>query len=384
MLSRRASGRGRFWKILRITFLALIGVAIIGVLFIKFDTAGAAQFTDTVLRPVLGANRVIALEKVFFNLSDKAKQLTVNQNNLSGPQFIDQGGIVTGGSSGSRLELDKIPLTNNFKPLKNEGIWLDRPLSAFPSQNVMAVTFTRPDTARSYAIVTVAQIDTSKIAMGIVAGTKEPGGAVGKPGPGVVPKDIVDSGKLVAAFDGGFQYRDGQYGMIVGNTTYLPLQTNLGTIIGYKDGTLKIVDYIGQPLGNNVAFVRQNCPILIDAGHLAVSDQKNKALWGRTPTTDIYTWRSGIGLNKNGDLLFAVGNNLTPTTLALALQAAGAVNAIQLDINPSWVRFNIFESVGGGQYTTSTLTRDLKDGSTSYLHGYSKDFFYLYLRSKIS
>jgi hypothetical protein len=56
---------------------------------------------------------------------------------------------------------------------------------------------------------------------------------------------------------------------------------------------------------------------------------------------------------------------------------AGAVNAIQLDINPFWVRFNIFEPNGLGGYKTSTLTKDLKDGSKAYLEGYSKDFFYV-------
>ena len=56
---------------------------------------------------------------------------------------------------------------------------------------------------------------------------------------------------------------------------------------------------------------------------------------------------------------------------------AGAKNAIQLDINPFWVRFNIFEPNGTGGYKTSTLTKDLKDSSKAYLDGYSKDFFYI-------
>ena len=95
-------------------------------------------------------------------------------------------------------------------------------------------------------------------------------------------------------------------------------------------------------------------------------------------TINFYTWRSGIGITKEGNLLYAVGNNLTPTTLAAALKSAGAVNAIQLDINPTWVRFNIFTSLGGGEYNSTTLTKELKDGSKQYLNGYEKDFFYLY------
>jgi hypothetical protein len=64
--------------------------------------------------------------------------------------------------------------------------------------------------------------------------------------------------------------------------------------------------------------------------------------------------------------------------LAKALKIAGATNAIQLDINPFWVRFNIFEPKGNGGYKSSTLTKDLKDGSKDFLGSYSKDFFYLY------
>lgn len=242
----------------------------------------------------------------------------------------------------------------------------------------MAYTFVRPDPARSYSIVTVAQLDMKKMNLGIVAGTKEPGGKIGNPGPGVVPKNIVDNNTLIAAFDGGFQYRDGAYGMIADGKTYLPLENDLGTIVGYKNGDIKIINFVGQDLGPDVAFVRQNCPILIENGQVATEDIKNKKLWGRTMTTAIYTWRTGIGITKNGNLLFAVGNSLTPTTLAQALKMAGAENAMQLDINPNWVRFNIFNPLGNGQYTSKPLTRDLKDGSSAYLNGYSKDFFYVY------
>jgi hypothetical protein len=85
-----------------------------------------------------------------------------------------------------------------------------------------------------------------------------------------------------------------------------------------------------------------------------------------------------MGINKRGDLLFAAGNNLTPETLAAALQAAGAVEAMQLDINPVWVRFNIFSPMGMGKYSSTTLTRDLTSGARQYLDGYTKDFFYIY------
>lgn len=366
----------KIFKVIKISALTIVILLIGAVLFIKFDTAATAEFTDNVLRPLIGDKQVIYLEKIFFNISDKAERVT--KKAPEAPQFIDQGKNNTASIENKNLELNPILVNNSFKSLQDEGIWKNKPLKLFQGEEVMAYTFTRPDPNRPFAIVTVLQADTTKIGIESVAGKKQPGGPVGKTGPGIVPKEVINSGKLVAAFDGGFQYRDGQYGMIVGDVTYLPLKNDLGTIVGYKDGTFKIVNYTGQPLRDNIAFIRQNCPILIDNGDMAVTNPKNKLLWGRTLTTDIYTWRSGIGITKSGSLLFAVGNNLTPATLATALKSAGAVNAIQLDINPSWVRFNIFEPQGFGKYGTTTLTKDLKDGSKGYLNGYEKDFFYLY------
>jgi hypothetical protein len=349
-----------------------------GILFVKFDTAAAAEFTDNYLRPILGNNAVIAMEKWYYNTADKITQLTY-RSGTSGFQFVDQTfGVSKIPISGSRLDLAPLKPLPNLIPEKNEGVWNSRPLKIFPGREIMAYTFIRPDPKRPYAYVTIVQMDQKELHLSAVAGTKQPGGPVGKPGPGVIPADIIQSGKLVAAFDGGFQYRDGEYGMIVGDTTYLPLKENIGTLVGYTNGQVKITKFTGQNLGDGVEFVRQNCPILIQYGQIYVSDEKNKKLWGRTPSYDITTWRSGLGLNKAGNILYAVGNSLTPETLANALFMAGATDAIQLDINPYWVRFNIFDNMGDGQYQTSTLTKKIQDGSKQYLHGYTKDFLYLY------
>jgi hypothetical protein len=356
--------------------LGLVVIAVGLVLFIRFDTQAAAQLTDNVLRPVLGPDVVIFLEGIYFNLADKAQGVIYMDKTVQAPNYLTSPGDF--GLMVHNLDLTQIKVNNNFTPLKDEGVWKGKKLDSFDGTEVMAYTFIRPDSNRSYAITTIVQMDMSQMNIGAVAGTKQPGGPVGMYGPGVVPKEIIDSGKLVAAFDGGFQYRDGEYGMIVGNTTYLPLKNDLATAVGYTDGSIKIIHYNGQSLGNNVAFVRQNCPMLVENGQLAVLNVKNKKLWGRTPSAAIYTWRSGIGINKQGNLLFAVGNNLTPETLAAALKDAGAVDAMQLDINPVWVRFNIFTPTGPGKYSSTTLTKGLTSGAAAYLSGYSKDFFYLY------
>lgn len=357
-------------KILKIFVISIVFIGIIGALIVKFDTPVAAEFTDNVLRPLLGNTFVGFLEKGYYNTTDKIQQIVDKTGSSDIPQYIGEG---------LRSLATPIPLIESLPKIQNEGIWIDRPLKLFPGKEVMAYTFVRPDSSRPYAYVTLVQMDMNVMRLEAVAGTKQPGGPVGNPGPGKIPADIIKSGNLIAAFDGGFQYRDGMYGMIVGDKTYLALKNDVGTLIGYKDGTIKIVNYTGQDLGKNIDFIRQNCPILVQDGQIFALNEENKKLWGRTFNADIYTWRSGVGVTANGNLIYAVGNNLGPESLATALQMAGAVNAIQLDINPFWVRFNIFESNGtAGGYKTSTLLKGLKDGSNGYLNGYEKDFFFLY------
>jgi len=367
------------WK--RLVFLCggIITVCIISmVLFIQFDTEAAANFTDDVLRPLLGNNNVIFVERIFFNSSDRVRQFIAPFKNQKSP-FIENGNSV---SSFNKSSLDLNPIVSSATTLlAKEGEWQNIPLDLFPKQIVMADTFIRPDPSRSYAFVTLVQMDMSALRLWSVAGTIEPASEVGKPGAGVVPKTIQDQGTLVAAFDGGFQYKDGQYGMIVGNETYLPLQNDVATLVGHKDGRLEIIKYEGQYLGNDVAFVRQNCPMLIENGVLAVNDGTNRKLWGRTTTWQIRTWRSGIGITAQGNLVFAIGNALVPSTLADALKAAGAVNAMQLDINPNWVRFNVFNSFSNGQYTSKPIMDGISDGTYSFLHGDRKDFFYVTKKS---
>ncbi len=353
-----------FFKIILVCGALIVGA----VLFITFDAPVAADFTDNYLRPVLGDKIIITLEKIFYNTSDAVSRATFH-------------GQVTLPATNQTTATDNLPGNRlNLAPVDGKNAWHARLSPLFPGQEVMATSFIQPDTDRLYAVVTLLQIDTKAIALGAVAGIKQPGGSLGHPGPGVIPPALLQSGKLVAAFEGGFLYNDGNYGMTVGDTVYAPLQNNVGTLVGYKDGSLKIINYTGQDLGKEVVFARQNCPLLLENGTLSVLDPKNKVAWGRTLTSGIYTRRSGLGITKEGNLIYAAGNNITPLTLSYALRAAGAVDAIQLDINPAWVSFDFFSQPSPGVYAATPLNKEYRNRSKQFLNGYNKDFFYLYAR----
>ncbi len=84
--------------------------------------------------------------------------------------------------------------------------------------------------------------------------------------------------------------------------------------------------------------VLQNQQLLIDRGQAAANvDSCIVACWGETIGSATTVARSGIGVTAGGQLVWAAGEQLTPGQLARALLAAGAVRAVELDINPFWV-----------------------------------------------
>ena len=365
-------------KKIGIVLLSVIGAVVIGgALFVKFDTPAAAVIADEYMRPFLGDKTVIYMEKAYFNSADTAQQ-AVSRYEAPSPPVIND---LSPAPSKTSLALEPLPVNPAFPPLAGEGEWRNISLGAFPGREVMATAFVRPDPERNYSIVSIVKIDQKSLAIGSVAGIKEPGGKLGNPGPGKVPDDIVQSDSLVAAFDGGFQYHDGKYGMMAGGKTYVPLRDGLGAVVGYRDGSIRVLKYFSDlSLGDDVAFIRENGPMLIENGAITTHRVDSIEIWGAMAGDSIYTWRSGIGVDADGEALFAAGNGLSPQTLGEALKEAGAVNAVQLDINPFWVRFNIFNPLGGGKYDSFPLAKGMADGQISYLTGYSKDFFYVYKR----
>jgi hypothetical protein len=48
----------------------------------------------------------------------------------------------------------------------------------------------------------------------------------------------------------------------------------------------------------------------------------------------VQVWRTGVGIDARGNLIYAAADGQTVETLARILQRAGAVRAMQFDINP--------------------------------------------------
>ena len=213
----------------------------------------------------------------------------------------------------------------------------------------------------------------------MVAGIDQPGGPLGKHGTGTISAGDRQPGVLVAAFNGGFKYGDGAYGMMVDGTVYVPPIRGTGTIAITREGKVIIgnwgVDPALSAANTDLTAWRQNGPLLLDHGIINALTNNDSA-WGKT-LDSVHTWRSGIGVTQNGTLIYASGNAITAKTLAEAFRAAGAMAAIQTDINPYWVRAFTYGRDTAGQLTIGRLRHSMQGSGWEYLRGDARDFFYL-------
>jgi len=381
-------------KKLKALFISIILISIAGggsLYLLESQPSLVAKFADNVLRPTLGNKNTIILENLVFSFSDHLKQI------VYGTVGKPKGNIFNAEpaqkpQSAPKPTIQSLNLTtiNDAQPgyplLEGEGQWTIVNLPQFNNQQIMARTFVRPDPDRSYAIVALIQMNMHYLTLNCVAGTYYPGGDLGHPGPGIIPAADQASNNLVAAFNGGFQYMDGHYGMTVGANVYVPLTEGLGSLIIYQDGSSTIEKYDStKKTLVPIAAVRQNGPLILDKGQVtADATSGGYQVWGRTTTNSVYTWRSGVGMTASGNLVYAVGPSLTAATLAQSLKLAGATVALQLDINQFWVRFATFTPATPGAYNSESILNTLQNGGPQYLHGYNKDFFYLMMRPPIT
>ena len=80
-----------------------------------------------------------------------------------------------------------------------------------------------------------------------------------------------------------------------------------------------------------------------------------------------------MGVTSDGQLVWAAGEELLPTQLAAGLIGAGAVRAIELDINPDWVAGYLYVHHPGGPSATPVVPGQLGIAG-ALLEPYSRDF----------
>ena len=184
---------------------------------------------------------------------------------------------------------------------------------------------------------------------------------------------------LLATFNSGFKLKDANGGYYDNGHYAAPLVAGAASLVIYKDGHATVGVWGSDvKMGPDVAFIRQNLQPLITHDHIAPNLSSNvQSNWGATIGGAYYVWRSGIGITKSGDLVYVMGDALSVSSLADLLHRAGAVTAMQLDINKLWTTFMYYK------HPTSTTVQPHKMGNFArpadrYLQETSRDFIAVY------
>jgi hypothetical protein len=259
-------------------------------------------------------------------------------------------------------------------PLRGEGVWRGTGPFVNGRPPVLVTTF-RTDTEYPRIVAYVAWFDHTRTSLGWYPGRYEPPNA---PVRGPIEVPYGQRWRLLATFNGGFIYRDGQNGSSINGAGYEPLKDGLATLIAYRDGRVDVAAWRGGKVaGRSIAFARQSLPLIVDHGKLSPA-LNDSSQWGFTLGNAVRVWRTGAGVDRHGNIIYAAADYQTVTTLAEILQRAGAVRAMELDINPEWPTLNTYTHAHG--LSPTMIVPNYQQKPTRYLVPDDRDFFAVYRR----
>jgi hypothetical protein len=266
--------------------------------------------------------------------------------------------------------------------LPGEGQWVPAgPLVG--GHPAMFVAQFRADQTYTSQITSAVWIDPTLLSVALVPGATEPGGTWSEApniGTGARPT-------AVAAFNGGFRFRDAHGGFYLHGREAVPLRAGAASLVIYANGKVDVGTWSDEvSMTPDVRAVLQNLVPLVDHGQAApAATYADTKLWGATLGANTVVARSGVGITASGALLYIAGPALTAHSLAESLQRAGAVRAMTLDINPEWVTFNFYQHdpAQPDLITPAKLYQQMQRPATRYLGPTreSRDFFTVSLPS---
>ncbi len=255
--------------------------------------------------------------------------------------------------------------------LPGEGVWVPGARAA-GGRPADYTTFLSPDLDHASVVAAIVAFDQKRTAAHLIAGTNEPGGSW--PEQAQVPGTLRPS--LLATFNSGFKFRDTDGGFYADGRYGKPLKDGMASLVIDRSGVADVALWGRDThMSPDVAAVRQNLELIVDGGRAVAGLSGNPAgQWGSARNQFQFTWRSGIGVDAQGRLIYAAGDQLTLTALANALATAGAVRGMELDIHGGMVSCNLFRPDIPGSSST-TLLPTMSAAPDRYLSADQRDFF---------
>ncbi|HET6185703.1 MAG TPA: hypothetical protein VFE59_01750, partial [Trebonia sp.] len=263
-------------------------------------------------------------------------------------------------------------------PIAGEGQW--RVVENVNGNPAILTTFLRDATYTSQ-VNGIASIDQRLVKFSLRPGTEDPGTSQAWGVPAYIPASQRKG--LLATFNGGFKLDSAGGGFYLNGIYHGSLVKGTASIVYYKNGTIKIGEW-GRDFSMNssVQGVRQNLKLLVDRGKVAADASSDvMSNWGATLGGGYYVWRSGIGITKDGRIVYVYGSALNAQDLGLLLQRAGAVEGMQMDINPAWMKFDYYQAGGNpADPTPKPLLPTQYASPYSYYTPSTRDFTAVYAR----
>ena len=358
----------------------------IPLLALLFLSPALYSWVQMALRPSslpLGVNSVEWLRQHHFNwLVDDVEHYYYSWNapKKGGPGLTTLPSVGIGNGHPKHHHPKKAYLPPNIKPvftygLPGEGVWKPTGPRVKGGPPVLVTTF-RTETDYPQILAYVAWFDHTRTASAYYPGRYEPPTASLR-GPTQVPYG--QRHRLLATFNGGFIYADGLNGDSLDGVTNEPFKQGNATVVAYKSGRVNIISWKRGPTApRNIAWARQSLPLIVDNGkrnpNLSLGTE-----WGYTLGNAVRVWRTGLGIDKHGNLIYVAANDQTVITLADILIRAGAVRAMELDINPEWYTLITYRHSHSGLVPTM-VAPNYQQPSTRYLNPDDRDFFAVYRR----
>jgi hypothetical protein len=235
----------------------------------------------------------------------------------------------------------------------------------------------RPFASQPGVVAYASWMRTATTQIALYLGYKGPGDTTLARGPEMVPTQA--RSRLLATFNSGFYEADHAGGFYVNHTLYFPMVPGEATLVRYTNGKVDVMAWgAGARPGANVLMARQNLTLLVNDSRPTPLAATNSA-WGLTLHGAAAVWRTALGVDAAGNLIYAAAPAQTSWSLARVMVELGCVRAMELDINPEWPIFVTYGAPGAASPTLDVPNPNQIPGRFLYVS--TKDFFALYSAS---
>jgi hypothetical protein len=311
--------------------------------------------------PWFGDKKMELLKALAFEASDQLDHIvsTVKSTDATEAVAEELGSLYaapTAQSTDPETGWPPSPMKPMIEPaLKGEGKWTSLDKDPFVGKNPGApspfvFSFIRTDRKRIYTQIFVTLWDPRQVELHPVSGTVEPRSATGETGTGEVPRKPEVMGRLVGAFNGGFQAIHGEFGMMADGVVYLPPKPYSATVAALADGSTGFGTWPeSSAIPKEVVGFRQNMtPLIVDE----VPNPYKRHWWGGVPpgwTQESRTVRSALCMTREGFVGYFYGAAIDPDVLALAMQRARCVHGLHLDMNAGHTGLEFYRTAPRGK-----------------------------------